>query len=445
MSLTKVTYSMIEGATINALDYGVDPTGSADSTIAMQAAIDAAQISYTELYVPPGQYKISDTLTTSSDYPLRLNGAVMGIFDGMVLEDIGTVFNFTATSKTLFLLNTGNDNDYQFSNFIVNNTSGGSAEIAFAGTPVHCKFSNITGFKFEHLFKFEKSVYLSFERIYAQDCDYGIDCYQFTGTAPYVLNINYFNNVISVKDCTVANCVVGFRFAGANINIDNCDCSSYSVAGVVFGRTDLPLTTANIGLLYTEGSSATAVMASNTQGVFNTIYLGGSDTVGVLAVTSNLNIGNLVSNGLIATGVDNYGSTVQISNTSGAITTIFTNHIAGVNGITRQINKENTKTADYTLTAGQSETIVVESVPNRRWVFNVYGSDNGVSNFSFQSILAGNAIYTTGTIPSNLTVTPLIDINGNYNLKIQNTASSAYTFVVKVDYCLGYYNLPTNI
>jgi polygalacturonase len=42
MSLTKVTYSMIQGTPANVLDFGADPTGSADSTTAIQAALDAA-------------------------------------------------------------------------------------------------------------------------------------------------------------------------------------------------------------------------------------------------------------------------------------------------------------------------------------------------------------------------------------------------------------------
>jgi hypothetical protein len=40
MALTKVSYSMIDGASVNVLDYGADPTGVADSTAAIQAAVD---------------------------------------------------------------------------------------------------------------------------------------------------------------------------------------------------------------------------------------------------------------------------------------------------------------------------------------------------------------------------------------------------------------------
>jgi hypothetical protein len=71
MSLTKVTYSMIDGAPFNVLDYGADPTGAADSTAAIQAAIDAAETGInpdrftngSSVYFPSGTYKITSTLT----------------------------------------------------------------------------------------------------------------------------------------------------------------------------------------------------------------------------------------------------------------------------------------------------------------------------------------------------------------------------------------------
>jgi hypothetical protein len=55
MSLTKATYSMIEGAAANILDFGADPTGVADSTAAIQAAQQASKY----VYCPPGDYSIA--------------------------------------------------------------------------------------------------------------------------------------------------------------------------------------------------------------------------------------------------------------------------------------------------------------------------------------------------------------------------------------------------
>jgi hypothetical protein len=54
MALTKVSYSMIDGAVANVIDYGADPTGVADSTAAIQAALDS---NIGTVFFPQGTYK----------------------------------------------------------------------------------------------------------------------------------------------------------------------------------------------------------------------------------------------------------------------------------------------------------------------------------------------------------------------------------------------------
>lgn len=65
--LTKATYSMIEGAPFNVLDYGADNTGVADSAAAIQAAITAASQAVggaigAVVYFPTGTYLIGQTI-----------------------------------------------------------------------------------------------------------------------------------------------------------------------------------------------------------------------------------------------------------------------------------------------------------------------------------------------------------------------------------------------
>lgn len=65
MSLTKVTYSMIDGAVFNVLDFGAVGDGVTNDTVAIQAALDAAinlgnlNQEPNAVYFPPGQYLVT--------------------------------------------------------------------------------------------------------------------------------------------------------------------------------------------------------------------------------------------------------------------------------------------------------------------------------------------------------------------------------------------------
>ena len=65
MSLTKVSFSMIEGAVVNVLDYGADNTGATNCASAIQTAI-AASAGKT-LYFPDGTYLINSPVTGTVD------------------------------------------------------------------------------------------------------------------------------------------------------------------------------------------------------------------------------------------------------------------------------------------------------------------------------------------------------------------------------------------
>lgn len=73
MSLTKVTYSMIQGAALNVLDYGAVGDGITNDTAAIQAAINAAEAGNGSVYLPVGNYLVND-LTISSARGVEIVG-----------------------------------------------------------------------------------------------------------------------------------------------------------------------------------------------------------------------------------------------------------------------------------------------------------------------------------------------------------------------------------
>lgn len=73
MTLTKASYSMITGAPVNVLDFGADPTGIADSTDEIQAALDAS----TNVFFPSGTYLVSDSLEPQAGSYIEMGDAIL--------------------------------------------------------------------------------------------------------------------------------------------------------------------------------------------------------------------------------------------------------------------------------------------------------------------------------------------------------------------------------
>lgn len=102
MALTKATYSMIQGAVFNVLDYGADKSGGTNSRVACQAAIDAAVAAGGgAVYFPAGTYLINSVAGLDT------------IPNGLLIPDTNGVFD---TNNGVMLFGDGIDTVIQAGN-----------------------------------------------------------------------------------------------------------------------------------------------------------------------------------------------------------------------------------------------------------------------------------------------------------------------------------------
>jgi len=115
MSLTKVSYSMIDGSPVNVLDFGAVGDGVADDTVALQAAIDYVGSINGTLIIPQGKYKTTATLYIDKKNviikglgnPSLGEGASTGL-PGRVSQ--GAVIQYTGTTTAVQVSNSRSAN-----------------------------------------------------------------------------------------------------------------------------------------------------------------------------------------------------------------------------------------------------------------------------------------------------------------------------------------------
>jgi hypothetical protein len=253
MSLTKVSYSMINGAQVNVLDFGADPTGSTNSTAAFQAAVDSLTYGGGTVYVPAGTFLLDTVVFPYDNGPTntQISTTINLIGSGMtstillmnnplnpVIAMSRAVANFRMTGAT-------------FSDFAVKAAPSGSV-----GNPNHIAIDAI-GFDaviFRRI-KFMSngatgSVCMMFRTIAQPQLSYsqvfeGIVASGNVGPA-YVIktqgngvNLLDNTNLIQVRDCWVyanSNMVAGFDLSACSLyQVVNCLLESSGDYGIVCG------------------------------------------------------------------------------------------------------------------------------------------------------------------------------------------------------------------
>lgn len=94
MALTKAHNRMIQGAVVNVLDYGAVGDGTTDDTSALQAAINAAQAAQARLFITPGVFLVTSTLTIANARAMIIEGSGFG----HVNTNTGTIIKWGGAS-----------------------------------------------------------------------------------------------------------------------------------------------------------------------------------------------------------------------------------------------------------------------------------------------------------------------------------------------------------
>lgn len=92
MSLTKVSYSMIQNESADIANYGADSTGATDSAVAIQAALNSGAKS---VYIPDGSFKTSVALTIPDGVTVYGNGYSSQVFSANAINVFLTNNNVT--------------------------------------------------------------------------------------------------------------------------------------------------------------------------------------------------------------------------------------------------------------------------------------------------------------------------------------------------------------
>jgi len=240
MSLTKVSYSMIAGAEANILDFGADPTGVADSTTAIQAAITSLGTSGGRVRFPGGSsiYKVTATITAPAT-----------VWNPVILEGDGNT-RINATHNGVLFQGLPSD-AFRMSNLFLNGPGKAStSSIGFSGNITQGSIENVT------IQNFYTGIYLPapvggrIVRVNISLCGNGI---LIQGTFPNLVLIEngyiHFNdvgvNATNIYNLLIQNTAFEYNVIGGSFvnvfksNISDCWCELDTTASLQFTDTNV--------------------------------------------------------------------------------------------------------------------------------------------------------------------------------------------------------------
>jgi hypothetical protein len=366
MSLTKVSYSMVNGAQINVLDYGAyrDGSNATATTAAIQAAFAAAS-SGGVVYFPTGTYKLDSTgiqLLNTSNVTVQGDGMGASIIDGSAVNGVSifklgnisgpaTLNNVTLKDFSIYGSSTAATThiiDFRgINNFVADGVEvyNGYAEAFFCDGPDPA----FTG--------------LTVRNCYFHDCNkgvlsYGIDT-NTTGITSILITGNTFKNMntavfvlgtdVVISNNTFINTAeYGIKVGESNFT-NNCSLSSCVVANNTFDGTGVKIPggypfglgvgirTAVKNYQYLDGTRDNGIVIANN--TFKDSYSYADKGLSLIYLTGNVKaIGNYASNLVSGAGVSIFINiafsdiTVAGANTDPIFTFIENNTLEQSNG-----------------------------------------------------------------------------------------------------------------
>ena len=329
MSLTKVSYSMIYGSPLNALDYGAKGDGTTDDTAALQAALNAIPATGGALYIPTGTYKTTSTLSCLGKSNVLIYGDGMG----------ASVINASAVTSNLLVLGytSGAPSPAVLNNMTLDGfTIYGSGTAAMGHIVDFRGINNVVFNAMEFYNGYPEGVYcdgstVAFDGLRITNC-YFHDCYKGPISNGFNTNTLGVTNIV-IENNRFERMATGVYVLGQNVSICNNEFKDIRNVGIGAGESNFNATRSisgcvissnnfvGLGKFTTNGYNFTTSVGINTNGT-SKLYADGTQDSGII-VTNNTFKDSVSDTGhavrcIYAAGnvkvIGNYASNLTVSN-----------------------------------------------------------------------------------------------------------------------------------
>lgn len=335
MSLTKVTYAMIQGEAANILDYGADPTGVEDSTTAIQAALDDSSA----IVIPIGNFKITSTLNMNTGnfiFGMGRDSIITSTYDGGAIAGKGV----TPSSGTN-----------------VRRYSGGGSNFTLIGPTPSASGSIALDMRGCSSFKWTNLTIQQFQNAVSQGDNYSTYYNEYYGVMISDVTIGYYNTALANENLVVGG-KIGTCISGT-IDSENSHNKYVGLAIEVFttGHTISGNTAVGITYISSRLEGGTTGISINSQAQSSIIIAPYFQTV-----TTNVD-----DNGQHTSRFDEYGIKIRGSSLLSAISKQTINQAIGPisAGTIQQILFNVSSVDGYSVLPGDAVFITVPSTwPN---------------------------------------------------------------------------------